>query len=422
MRRPAPKHVIHWFSPLPPARTDIAEYTRRILPALRRKAQVILWSDQGSWDQSLEAHAIVRRYDPDTFSPACIARARRALGIAPHLTDAVFTNIGNNWQFHAGLLRVTQRVPSVVVLHDLVLQEMLLDSVRNGALDGPAYLDAVDQTYGSVARSRAQEALSGNPEARQDMLAFPGLELVTRTAMGILAHSHAASRYFLHAPPTDPMILNLPFPSPETATTRRVRSGPVRLLQFGHIGPNRRAIEILDVLGSLQDRLAFRFDIIGQVWDNDLLKRKIDACGLQGSVHLHGHVPEIRLDDMISQAHLVFNLRAPTMGEASGSQLRIWSRAGCSVVSDHGWYASLPDSTVLKIPVTPEAERDSLRRVLLDLGHDSENSRARFGAVGTAGLARLKSAHDPESYADEICKICDGISDMAREFLLRRQT
>ena len=49
MRGRAIKHVIHWFSPLPPARTDIAEYTRRILPALNREAQVILWTDQGVW-------------------------------------------------------------------------------------------------------------------------------------------------------------------------------------------------------------------------------------------------------------------------------------------------------------------------------------------------------------------------------------
>ena len=149
MRGRAIKHVIHWFSPLPPARTDIAEYTRRILPALNREAQVILWTDQGVWDPGLEAYAAVRTYDPDTFSPANITDARRALDIPPDVSDGVFINIGNNWLFHAGLLSVAQRVTSVVILHDLVLQEMLLDSVRHGKLDGTGYLDAIEENYGS---------------------------------------------------------------------------------------------------------------------------------------------------------------------------------------------------------------------------------------------------------------------------------
>ncbi len=37
---------INWFSPLPPARTDIAEYTVRVLPGLIKNCQLELWTDQ----------------------------------------------------------------------------------------------------------------------------------------------------------------------------------------------------------------------------------------------------------------------------------------------------------------------------------------------------------------------------------------
>lgn len=417
MRGRAIKHVIHWFSPLPPARTDIAEYTRRILPALSREAQVILWTDQTQWEHDLETYAEVRTFNPNTFSPQCLADVRRALDIPPHVTDSVFINIGNNWLFHAGLLTVAQRVPSVIILHDLVLQEMLLDSVRQGKLDRNGYLSAVEEAYGTIARSLAEEALTGNLQARTEILAFPGLELVTRNALGIISHSASADQFFHLKPSVDPLILNLPFPCTKTVTARRLQSGPVRLVQFGHIGPNRRAVEILDTLGSLKDRIEFRFDIIGQVWDAELLKRKVETNGLQGIVHLHGYLPEAKLDELISEAHLVFNLRYPTMGEASGSQLRIWSRAGCSVVSDHAWYGSLPNDTVLKIPVEPDAEKASLQRILLDLSQD----RSRFKSVGEAGLAWLQTKHDPSGYADEIYRVCDRMSFMSRDLLNRRQ-
>src|SRR5439155_4075393 len=53
---------LNWFSPLPPAKTDIAHYTARILPALRAHAEVTLWTDQKDWDESLNLNAKVRRY------------------------------------------------------------------------------------------------------------------------------------------------------------------------------------------------------------------------------------------------------------------------------------------------------------------------------------------------------------------------
>lgn len=411
------KHVIHWFSPLPPARTDIAEYTCRILPALSRQAKVILWTDQRDWTLELETYAEVRAFDPNTFSLKCVAAARRDLNIPAHLTDSIFINIGNNWLFHAGLLTVAQKIPSVIILHDLVLQEMLLDSVKQGTVDGADYLDAIEEFYGTAARLLAKDALTGQTEARASMLAFPGLELVTRNALAIISHSPTIHQLFHHEPQVEPLVINLPFPSHVNVTARRLKSGPVRLVQFGHIGPNRRAIEILDTIGSLRDRIEFRLDVVGQIWNEDLLRRKIEACGLKGVVHLHGYLPENKLDELISQAHLVLNLRYPTMGEASGSQLRIWSRASCSVVSDHGWYATLPSNTVLKIPVEPGAEKDSLRDLLVDIDHN----RAKFKSVGEAGLEWLSSKHDPEGYASEIYRVCERTSFMGRDMLIRRQ-
>jgi glycosyltransferase involved in cell wall biosynthesis len=410
------RHVIHWFSPLPPARTDIAEYTRRILPALAREAQVILWTDQTSWNAALEIHAEVRSYDHRSFSPASIADVRRSLGILPHATDTVFINIGNNWMFHAGLLELARRMPAVVILHDLVIQEMLLDAVIQGRFPRDPYLNEVATNYGPDARRLAVEAIHGSPDARKAMLAWPGLELVTSCALAIISHSQDVLGYFRSPPPVEPCILDLPFPCNDTASARRVRSGPVRLVQFGHIGPNRRALEILDVLAALRTRLAFRFDIVGEVWDETLLRRKINGYGLEDSVHLHGFLPENRLDALISEAHLIFNLRYPTMGEASGSQLRIWSHAACSVVSNHGWYATLPEGTALKIPVEPEAEREALERLLLQLGED----RLSCVSVGKVGFEHLKAKHSPSLYANEIVRICDQTGRFAQDMLKRQ--
>ena len=88
------------------------------------------------------------------------------------------------------------------------------------------------------------------------------------------------------------------------------------------------------------------------------------------------------------------------MGEASGSQLRIWSRALASAVTDTGWYASLPDNCVFKIRYTHEAE--DLEHLLQRLVAQPELAQR----VGQAGAYQL-AAHAPTHYAQQLMEMCD---------------
>ena len=100
-------------------------------------------------------------------------------------------------------------------------------------------------------------------------------------------------------------------------------------------------------------------------------------------------------DEALDRAHLALNLRFPTKGEASGAQLRIWSRGLASVVSRTGWYAGLPPDTVAF--VEPGEETDNLhrhwQRALADPGW--------LQGMGAAGRRHLETRHDPELYAFE---------------------
>ncbi len=56
---------INWFSPISPAKTDIAYYTARVLKALSARAQITLWTDCDEWDVSLKTYADVQVYKSD---------------------------------------------------------------------------------------------------------------------------------------------------------------------------------------------------------------------------------------------------------------------------------------------------------------------------------------------------------------------
>ena len=57
---------INWFSPLPPARSGIAQnFAMQLLPALARHFEVVLWTDQDQVAPEVQRMARVARYAPD---------------------------------------------------------------------------------------------------------------------------------------------------------------------------------------------------------------------------------------------------------------------------------------------------------------------------------------------------------------------
>jgi len=141
----------HWVGPLPPAQTDIAHYTARILPALAERAEVVLWTDAEAWDPALEAHARVRRYDWRADFPMPLD------GLAPlDGPEIPVFQIGNSWLFHSGPLNLARRVPGVVVLHDLAIQDLLRGMIEHGAFAARVYAREMAHWHGARGRQAAR--------------------------------------------------------------------------------------------------------------------------------------------------------------------------------------------------------------------------------------------------------------------------
>ena len=405
------KPKVHWISPIPEANTDIAHYTFRILPELAAATDLTVWTDARHWDRAVDAICPVRKIDPHHTLPRDFARSGHGDG-----PDAIFIHIGNSWAFHSGLLQLARRVPSIIVLHDLAIQEMLHDAMRFAGFPRETYEAEMLRWYGEPGLQAAQDVLNRRSGANVLSETYPGFHLALDRAVAVLSHTPAAFDAVKATGIVPSYQLDLPFrPSPIAPSAKRAKDGPLRLVQFGHIGPNRRLWEVLEALGPLKDEIDFRLDIMGNVWDRTLLSEKLERFGLESRVTVHGFVPEPELDAALSEAHLVFNLRYPTMGEASGSQLRIWNAAAAAVVTDLGWYGSLPDDTVFKIPLEGEtaALQDMVRRVNAD--------RTLGETLGQTGRARLETRHTPALYAKGIAAIADRFAEDAAQSLHARR-
>jgi glycosyltransferase involved in cell wall biosynthesis len=385
---------INWFSPLPPAKTGIADRTRILLPALVAKAEVTLWTDQSAWDRSLEQLATVRRFDPAKLN-------YRAL----HQADMTFFNLGNNTLFHAAIWEAARRFGGVAILHDLRLQHFFSGHYRTNRQDRAGYVGEMQRYYKEEGRVAAESVWAGQSSADETTELFPLTELAVRNALGVIVHTGDAFQEVREMGRWP--LAWLPLPGAARHVSRRKRkkkSDPYRIIMFGYMGANRRVESVLEALASFPQRASFRLDIYGELANQDVTR--IDSLQLDRVVQYHGLVSEEALDAALGQADLGINLRYPTMGEASGSQLQLWEYSVPALVTPVGFYAELPAATVCF--VRPENEVSDIHKYLDDFLLRPD----RFQEMGRAGREYLEQHHAAPDYADGITRM----ARLAREF------
>jgi glycosyltransferase involved in cell wall biosynthesis len=93
----------------------------------------------------------------------------------------------------------------------------------------------------------------------------------------------------------------------------------------------------------------------------------------------------------IAATDIAINLRYPTVGETSGSLLRVMAGGVPAIVTDAGWYQELPEGTCLKLP--PEADEAALAAALQTLA-DDVNRRQQIGAAAREYIAQTHRWED----------------------------
>jgi len=390
---------LNWFTPLPPAHSDIAKSVERILPALQARADLTLWCD-APVSRSLRRQVEVRRYTPE--------RIRwRELNHADH----TLYNVGNDGRFHASIMQVAQRHPGIVILHDLSIHELALHTLKLGAAWRERYFELME-ARGPAAADDARAYLEGRVTAADLATRHPLGEWALQGAHGVVVHNGELFRQ-LH-PDIDPPCLDTPLPYlPSDALpaprARQRGDGPLQLVICGFLNsPNRRLAELLAALAAYPRRNELRLHICGHIHNGAELKARMRTLGLGRIVRLHGYVGARRLAKILDAAHLAVNLRFPSRGEASGAQLRFWSHSLPTLVTRTGWYARLPEDSVLH--VDPDHEARDLH-VIWTRALDDYDSLARAGLCGRQLLA---SKHSAETFVDALLAFLPAVEDYRR--------
>ncbi|MBI4172618.1 MAG: glycosyltransferase family 4 protein [Actinobacteria bacterium] len=357
---------VAYFSPMPPERSGIADYSELLLPALRRRLEV--------------------------------AVARRGRKRPPRGSEVCLYHVGNNPEAHGWIVEALRRRPGVVVLHDFVLHH-LVAGLTIGRGDGHGYLDAMEREGGVVGRLLGHGVLDKRIpplwESRPEEYHLAGE--VLSLATGLIAHSHYVEERARAAGFEGP-VWRVPHPAWPVPRVAPAEVGGAPLVgAFGNLNATKRVPQLLEAFARV--RRAYpgaRLLLVGAASPGFDLERRLQRLGLDGEgLVREGYVDEARLWALMAACDAVVSLRAPTMGETSGIAVRALSLGKPLVVSDVGWFSELPGDVALKI--RPDEEEAAALAAALSLLAGDETARR---AMGEAARAYAVREHDPERVAE----------------------
>ena len=336
-----------FFSPLPPARSGIADYSAALLDELGKLVEVETFSSKPA------------RFDPKKF-------------------DAVLYQIGNNTH-HDFCYETALEHPGVVVVHEANLHHLIADmTIKRG--DWDAYMHAIEQEGGAAALEYAQRvrALQVGP----DYQGVPMLRRLLSRSKAAVVHSGCVESELRNAGFEGP-VARIPHGAWIPKASRmeyRVRLGLDETTPligiFGFLKPYKRIAESLRALRRLvRVQPQAKMILVGEPHPDFALESLIHSLDLAAHVRILGFQPSEEFVGYIAACDIVLNLRYPTVGENSGTLMRALGLGKAVIVSAVGSFSELPDSICLKAPVDA-SEEDHLFEYLNLLVSRSDVRRA----------------------------------------------
>lgn len=308
--------TVGFESPLPPARTGVADYSASLLASLQLRGNV---------------------------------------QVAPKRADVRLYHLGNN-QLHREIYERALAHPGIVVLHDAVLQHFFL-----GAFDERQYVEEFVHNYGEWHREMAHSlwrdrASSGST---RHYYAYPMLRRIAETSRAVIVHNPEAARIVReHAPGAQvveiPHLFDPPAP-PDAADVIRFRAAlglsPHSFLfaVFGYLRESKRILNILRAFDVVRREVPETALLIaGDFASQDLARAAEPLLAHPGVVRL-GHLPEHQFWLAAEACDACINLRYPAAGETSGIAVRLMGMRKAVLVTDGAECSRIPETACLRI-------------------------------------------------------------------------
>ncbi len=309
--------TVGFESPLPPARTGVADYAAVLLAALRRRGSV---------------------------------------QVAPKRADISLYHLGNN-QLHCEIYRRALARPGIVVLHDAVLQHFFL-----GSLDEQQYAEEFVYNYGEWHRELAHSLWRGRATSgfTHHYFAYPMLRRIAEVSRAIVVHNPAAARIVLdHAPGAHVVEIPHLFAPPPVLAAADVMHFRATLglaprgflfAVFGYLRESKRILNILRAFDAIHRELPQTALLIaGEFASQDLARAAEPLIAARPGILRLGHLPEHQFWLAAAACDACINLRDPAAGETSGIAVGLMGVGKAVMLTEGGESSRFPETACFRI-------------------------------------------------------------------------
>jgi len=319
---------VAFFSPLPPARSGIADYSEALIQSLKPLVDLEVFSG---------AH---QPFDPARF-------------------DIALYHVGNNGH-HGFVYEAALRHPGVVVMHESNLHHLMADlTIKRG--DWDAYLRECEYQGGAGALAFAERVRK--LEVGPDYEGVPMTKRLLAASRGVVVHSRFMREEMRTAGFSGPAAV-IPHGAWIPQADRNGFRHKLGLDEatplvgiFGYLKPYKRIAESLRAFRRLLRLVPnVKMILVGEPHPEFPVEAMIRTMGLAASVRVLGFAPIADFVGYLGACDIVLNLRFPTVGESSGTLLRSLGLGKAVMVSEVGSFQEFPDDVCLKVPVGPGEE------------------------------------------------------------------
>ncbi len=319
---------VAFFSPLPPARSGIADYSAALLDELKKLVDVEVFASK-----------------PVSFNPGNF--------------DVALYQVGNN-AYHDFCYEAALDHPGVVVVHEANLHHLIADiTIKRG--DWDAYMRAVQQEGSADDLAFAERVR--RLEVGPDYEGVPMLRQLLSRSKAAIVHSGCVESElrgagFSGAVARIPHGAWIPDANRSDFRERLGLDETTPLIGiFGFLKPYKRIAESLRAFRRLvRVQPSAKMILVGDPHAELRLDSLIRSLDLGSHVRVLGFRPIEEFVGYLAACDIVLNLRYPTVGENSGTLMRALGLGKAVVVSEVGSFSELPETVCLKAPVDATEE------------------------------------------------------------------
>jgi len=337
--------------------------------------------------------------------------------------DVVFYNMGDAAHNHSHIYDTSRAYPGIVILHDLVMHHFFYNYNLIDRQDNAGFIRELTFSHGKAGNELGEKIVngtSGNIWTTSQMLTFNMALSAIRGAHGVITHSPYSQQILRDIAPAP--VAYVPFPTPpsieKSASSTLKDSTRTCLFSFGVINPNKMIAEVIEAIGTssfLKANVTYNILGTGESAYMEHLNALVKNHKLEKYVQFLGYQPDDVLYQAIADADIIINIRNPHFGESSASLIEGMSMGKPTVVWNHGYYATFPDETVVKVN-----SQDSFVNILSQLVKD-KNLRLTYGQAARKyiedHLVTAESTRQIIAFAEEVRK--DRLVFAVTDFIIR---